>query len=124
MDAAHQVIQAAEARAVALADGDAERLKSLLHEDFRWTTHVGETFSRDEYVGRNTDGHTIWRSQELSNAEVVVVGDTAVLYAEVIDMVQPKGGGSATFQMPMTQVWIREQGDWRCLAGHAGPRRT
>ena len=48
MDAAHQVIQAAEARAVALADGDAERLKSLLHEDFRWTTHVGETFSRDE----------------------------------------------------------------------------
>jgi hypothetical protein len=26
--------------------------------------------------------------------------------------------------MPMTQVWVRVRGDWLCLAGHAGPRRT
>jgi ketosteroid isomerase-like protein len=124
MNAAEQVITAAEARASALAAGDAERLAVLLHEDFRWTAHVGETYSRGEYIRRNTDGSTVWRSQELHSAEVVVVGDTAVLYAEVVDVVRSGTDDSETFRMPMTQVWVRQAGGWRCLAGHAGPRRT
>jgi ketosteroid isomerase-like protein len=124
MDAAQQVISAAEERASALAAGDAERLSGLLHEDFRWTTHVGETYSRSEYVRRNTEGHTVWRSQHLSSAEVVVVGATAVLYAEVTDVVLSEDDESETFRMPMTQVWVRREGGWKCLAGHAGPRRS
>lgn len=114
---------AAEARASALADADADRLSGLLHEEFRWTAHVGETYSRQEYIRRNTEGDTVWRSQDLSGADVVVVGDTAVLYAEVTDVVLADDG-SETFTMPMTQVWVRQDGDWKCLAGHAGPRRS
>ncbi len=53
----------------------------------------------------------------------MVVGDTAVLYAEVTDVVV-RDDGSETYRMPMTQVWVREGSDWKCLAGHAGPRRT
>lgn len=124
MDDAQEVIAAARARAAALADGDGERLSALLHEDFKWTTHRGETYSRDEYVRRNTEGPTDWRSQDLDKTEVVVVGDTAVLYAEVTDVVVSAEGEFETFRMPMTQVWIRLNGDWRCLAGHAGPRRA
>lgn len=122
MNAAQQVIRAAEARASALAEGDAERLSDLLHEDFRWTAHVGETYSRQEYIRRNTEGHTVWRSQYLSNPEVVIVGETAVLYAEVTDVVRSGNDDSETFRMPMTQVWVRLGDDWKCLAGHAGPR--
>ena len=124
MDDAQQVIEAAEARASALADGDAKRLLSLLHEEFRWTSHVGETYNRQEYVRRNTEGHTVWRSQDLRGADVVIVGDTAVLYAEVTDVVLADNGRSEAFRMPMTQVWVRQAGDWKCLAGHAGPRRA
>ena len=123
MDAAQQVIKAAEARASALADADAERLSGLLHPEFRWTAHVGETYGRQEYIRRNTEGRTVWRSQELSSADVVIVGDTAVLYAEVTDVVV-SGDGTETFRMPMTQVWVREGLAWTCLSGHAGPRRT
>ena len=106
-----------------MADADADRLSALLHEEFRWTAHVGETYSRQEYIRRNTEGDTVWRSQDLSGADVVVVGDTAVLYAEVTDVVLADDG-SETFTMPMTQVWVRQDGDWTCLAGHAGPRRS
>ena len=122
MSAATQVIQAAEARAAALADGDAERLSELLHEDFRWTAHVGETYDRAQYIRRNTGGHTVWRSQTLLDPEVIVVGETAVLYAEVTDVVLAGEDDSATYRMPVTQVWVRRDGDWVCLAGHAGPR--
>jgi ketosteroid isomerase-like protein len=117
-----EVLAAAESRAAALAAGDAVRLTDLLHEDFRWTTHVGETYDRAEYVRRNTQGHTVWRSQTLVDPEVVVIGETAVLYAEVHDVVWSDADASETFRMPMTQVWVRSGSSWRCLAGHAGPR--
>jgi hypothetical protein len=79
---------------------------------------------RSEYIRRNTEGYTTWRSHALSDAQVVVVGDTAVLYAEVTDVVLSDNDEPWTFRMPMTQVWICLHGGWRCLAGHAGPRRT
>ncbi len=123
MDAAQEVLTAARERASALAAGDAGRLSALLHEDFRWTTHRGETLDRSEYVRRNTGGPTAWRSQDLGLTEVVVVGATAVLRAEVTDVVQTDGDVPETFLMPMTQVWVRLDGGWTCLAGHAGPRR-
>lgn len=123
MGAEQEVIAAAQARASALAAGDADRLGELLHEAFRWTSHTGETYSRSEYIHRNTAGHTVWRSQELDGAEVVVVGDTAVLYADTVDVVT-SDDGPETFRMPMPQVWVRVAGRWTCLAGHAGPRRT
>ena len=123
MDAAQQVIAAAEARASALAAGDAELLGELLHEQFRWTTHAGNTFNRSDYIRRNTAGLTVWRSQDLTNVEVVVVGDTAVLQAEVIDEIVSEDNAVKTFRMPMTQVWVHSGNQWKCLAGHAGPRR-
>lgn len=116
-------MKAAEDRAAALAAGDAQWLEALLHERFRWTTHTGQVLDRSEYIHRNTAGDTIWRSQVLADAEVVLVGDTAVLHAEAIDVVLSDGHDRETLRMPMTQVWVRVDGRWRCLAGHAGPRR-
>ena len=124
MDVRWAVVHAAEARAAALAAGDAEALTQVLHDEFVWTTHTGTTFGREEYVSRNTDGRTVWRSQTLVDVEVVVAGDTAVLRAEVVDVVEGDGGEPETFRMPVTQTWVRVDDDWRCLAGHAGPRRT
>ena len=124
MGDAEQVMAAAESRAAALASGDAKRLWGLLHDQFRWTSHTGETFRRREYVQRNTDGRATWRSQTLNDTEVVVVGDSAVLHAEAIDVVLSADLVPETFRMPMTQVWVREPSGWKCVAGHAGPRSS
>ena len=122
MDVVAEVRQAAEARAVALASGDSEALRELLHEDFRWTTHVGQVFDRDEYIRRNAEGVTVWRSQTLGASEVMIVGETAVLLTVVTDVVVDADQKDAEFRMPVTQVWVRTRGTWQCLAGHAGPR--
>jgi hypothetical protein len=121
VDATQQVLLAATARATALADADGARLTELLHEEFRWTSHLGETYGRAEYVRRNTEGHTVWVSQDLGDAVVVVDDDTAVLHAVATDVVV-RDGDEVTFRMPVTQVWVRRDGGWQCLAGHAGPR--
>ena len=115
------VLASARARAEALASADASTLLRLLHPAFAWTAHTGQTYDREAYVGRNTDGTTVWRRQDLGDPTVVVVGDTAVLRTTVVDEVAGEDGQPETFEMPMTQVWVREQGVWRCLGGHAGP---
>jgi ketosteroid isomerase-like protein len=118
------VIAAARSRAEALARGDAPALVELLHPGFTWATHTGQTYDRDTYVRRNTDGTTVWRRQDLGDPKVVVVGDTAVLHTTVTDEVAGPDGEPQTFEMPVTQVWVREREAWRCLAGHAGPRTS
>jgi ketosteroid isomerase-like protein len=122
VDDAAQVVAAARDRASALADGDTEGLTALVHAEFHRTSHVGERFDRTEYVRRNTQGDTVWRSQELTATEVVVVGDTAVLTTTVTDVVLTETGEPTTFRMPVTQVWVHDRDRWLCLAGHAGPR--
>ena len=116
-----EVLAAAERRAAALEAGDARALSALLHPDFGWTSHTGEHFDRDGYVNANVGGPTRWHSQQLTDVTISVVGDTAVLHCAVSDDVTTSGGRSAS-RMLMTQTWVRSDGAWRCLAGHAGPR--
>jgi hypothetical protein len=52
-----------------------------------------------------------------------MVGYIAVLQAEVTGQVVSEGNAAETFSMPMTQVWVQTENLWKCLAGHAGPRR-
>jgi hypothetical protein len=117
-----EVLDAAHARAAALARGDAVALSRLLHPEFRWTSHTGEHFDRQAYVASNAGGSNRWSTQELRDVVVLVDGDTAVLCCEVRDVVD-RGRAAEDFRMPMTQVWVRHPGGWVCLAGHAGPRR-
>ncbi|MFK4088417.1 nuclear transport factor 2 family protein [Kribbella sp. NPDC020789] len=114
-----EVIAAAEARAAALAAGDADTLRFWLHPRFRWTSHLGAQFDRESYLAANTGGSLRWSAQTLTDIEVTVVGTTAVLRCVVTDSVNGE-----EFRMPMTQTWVWEAERWQCLAGHAGPRRT
>jgi hypothetical protein len=115
------VLAAAQLRAAALARGDADELRRLMHPELRWTTHTGSVLDRDGYVAGNTEGSLVWHEQRLELPRVTVVGHTAVLTAIVLDEVE-RGGRRETFRLRLTQTWVREHGTWRCLAGHAGPR--
>jgi ketosteroid isomerase-like protein len=121
MDTTSEVIRAAEARAQALASGDADRLRELLHSDFRWVSHAGERYDRESYVASNVESTNGWSEQRLTDISVVAHEQTAVLRCTVVDTIDG-GHGPREYRMPMTQVWIRREGRWVCLAGHAGAR--
>ena len=92
-----------------------------MHPMMRWATHTGAVLDRDTYIAGNTDGSLVWHEQRLEQPTVVVVGDTAVLTALVVDQVE-RDGERETFRLGLTQTWVREGRAWRCIAGHAGPR--
>jgi|tagenome__1003787_1003787.scaffolds.fasta_scaffold20225713_1 hypothetical protein len=116
------VTAAALERAAALVASDETRLRTLLHADFGWISHTAEWFDLESYLDSNVRGSNAWHQQDLRNVEVRVVGDTAVLRCEVVDTVDTSGEGPESFVMPMTQTWVKTDGRWQCLAGHAGPR--
>jgi len=120
VDTAQEVLEAARLRAAALTSGDPQELRRLLHPQFRWFTHTGERFDRDTFVTSNTEGPTRWDRQELTEVNVVAHERTAVLHCQVVDAVD-HGAGVEELHMPMTQVWVRDDDHWVCLAGHAGP---
>ena len=121
MNVNSEVLAAATMRADALGCGDRNRLEPLLHPQFVWTFHKGETFNRTTYLDANTGGRTAWHGQQLGDVDVRVIDDVAVLRCTVTDDVTT-ATGRETFRLPMSQTWIRTQQGWRCLAGHAGPR--
>jgi len=120
MTDASAVLDAANRRAEALAAGNADQLRLLMHPDLRWTTHRGQVLDREAYIGGNTNGTLRWVSQSLEQPHVVVVADTAVLTSLVVDRVE-RDGRTQEFRMRATQTWVREDHGWVCLAGHAGP---
>lgn len=115
------VLDAAKARSAALVARDAAALRALHHERFRFTTPRGDLSDREQYVAGNTGGELVWRSQVLEEAEVVVVGDSAVLTAVAHDAYE-RAGVAASHRMRLTLTWVRGlDGAWTALAGHAGP---
>ena len=116
------VLAAAVERAAAMAGKDEDQLRSLLHPSLSWISHQGDWFDLDSYLDSNRRGSNTWHGQELRDPEVRVVGDTAVLRSVVVDRVDVGTGRAETFVMSMTQTWVRQDGRWLLLAGHAGPR--
>lgn len=114
------VLTAVTRRAEALARRDGPELLSLLHPQFVWTSHTGELFDRDRYVDANVGGSIVWLRQDITDTNVCVVADTAVVRCRVTDVVNT-GVGLRAFVMPVTQTWLRNDQGWLCLAGHAGP---
>jgi ketosteroid isomerase-like protein len=113
------VLTAVRGRAEALVSGDPERLRGWLHEQFVWTSHRGEVFDRAGYIAANTHRLSCL-SQEIEDPQVTTVGDTAVVVGAVRDVVE-REGKPVVFFMRITQTWVLDAGQLRCLAGHAGP---
>lgn len=114
------VLDAALERADALKRRDGEVLGRLLHPKFCWISHKGDQFDRETYLRSNIEGQNTWNAQTLEQPRITMFGATAVLTCIVTDDVSTKAGRSHN-RMPMTQVWIHEDGRWLFVAGHAGP---
>ena len=122
MDTSEEVLEAARRRADALAAGDQQALRRLLHPQFRWVSHTGERFDRDSYVESTTGGASRRARTELSDVDLITHARTAVLRCEVLDEAD-SGRGTEQLRTPMTQVWVRYDDSWVCLVGHTDPSR-
>ena len=97
---------------------DAAAASRYYDEAFVLTTSSGKLKSKGDLVAEiSTPGLVITAND---NAEVVVRvrGDTAVLTG-VLHQRGSYGGKDFDYQVHVTDTWVRSDGEWKILAGHA-----
>lgn len=96
-------------------DGDAETLRSILHEDFQASSSDTEPVDRETFIARVT-GYIAGQhvSQALSNRHLVVNGDTAVVLED--DTLRGTNEGKPfSVVMRLNATYVKRDGRWRAL---------
>lgn len=113
------IITIVKARSAALVAGDVPALERILHPEFIYVNSQGIKTTRAEYLGRfaNPDGGPKWEKQDLSEIEIHVHGDTAIVTCRVHDVAH-WGEHHLDSEFRSTFVYIQSADGWRCVAGH------
>ncbi len=110
------------ARSEALVAGDAERMKTILADDFTYTNASGLTCDRDEYVASYVGSpDLVWLAQESTEPDIRVFGDAAVISLDVHDRATWRGEPFEGYFRSLF-VYVRREGTWRCVAGQTTAR--
>ena len=109
---------AVRARLAALIARDRAALENLLVPAFRYTNASGRVFGRDAYITTYAlDSAVVWSSQAFSDVCITLCGDVAVLTALIRDVAR-FGDRPLDASFRTTQVYRREGGVWKYVAGH------
>jgi uncharacterized protein (TIGR02246 family) len=118
LDEAEQIRKVERQLAAALAKNDVEVTAQLLTDAWLFVGSDGELVRRDDVLGALRSGQLKFESYELGPMKVRVYGDIAVVI----------GSGTSTGSMAgeefherdvFTDVFLRKDGQWRCVSTHS-----
>ena len=123
VDAAElEVAALVSARSEALVAGDADRMREVLAGDFTYTNASGVSCGRDDYVASYVASPDIaWISQEATDQQIRMYGDSAVVTLDVHDRATWQGEPFEGDFRSMF-VYVRRDGRWWCVAGQTTAR--
>ena len=113
-----ELVRVEKAAAAALVANDAKALREYLSEDWRIVSADATTMKRSELFQVLEDGTLIFESYKLSDLEVRVYGDAAVVIGHGDSRMKWKGDviqGKEIF----TDVFVRREGKWQCVSSHS-----
>ena len=116
MSARDEVVAATERRTRALVERDAEALLALHHPDLRFTTPRADVRPR-RYIAGNTEGDLVWRAQLMPRSTSSPRRHRGPHGARATTSSSAAAPGRARRRLTLT--WLRADGAWRVLAGHA-----
>jgi len=102
--------------------GDIGLLETVFAKDFVDTSDTGHFRNRDELlsiVAKETPPSSIVEK----NRRIAVYGSTAIVTVEFIET-SVEQGKTETFHGRATDVWVIEDGSWRCIAAHSSEIKT
>jgi uncharacterized protein (TIGR02246 family) len=109
---------AVRSRSRALVAGDVTAMERLLAEGFVYTNAGGHVAAKRDYVDAFVASPDVrWERQDISELEIALYGNAAIATCRVHD-VASYGGERLDDRFRSTLVFVRQDGVWRCAAGH------
>jgi ketosteroid isomerase-like protein len=103
--------------------GDIAAMNSLLADDFIITVEDGRTFSKSGYIAHNGDSAVHVKVSEMSDLQVRMHGNIAV----VTGVYREKGtekGKPYDYDDRFTDVWMNIDGRWQVIVSHYSLRSS
>jgi ketosteroid isomerase-like protein len=108
-----QLTQLNQAYLDSVREGDVERFRQLLADDFQASTPTGEILSKTQFLERTAGPKTL-RRLEGEDIRIRILGDVAIIHAATsytsLDGVDGRGR--------YTDDWQKRNGTWVCVSAH------
>ena len=102
----------------AVVDRDPVAFGSFLTDDYVLVVSSSKIYGKSEVVADITNPDTLFSKNESSNLHIRVHKDTAMVIAD-LHQVFVRGGKPFDYWVRFTDTWIKVNGKWLCLSGHA-----
>ena len=112
------VAQAVEALTRAMLEPDRGRLESLAADGLSCGHSSGRVETKAQFVATLAEKVTPFRSINLSDQTISIVGDEAIVRHRMTGETEDKGKVTPV-NIGVLQVWTKEAGGWRLLARQA-----
>lgn len=96
-----------------MADKDVEKLEALFHEQSKFV-HMSGTWKKDRELDVIKSGSIWYKSAEVHDVAVEVIGDTAIAWNR-ITLVAVVRGNEVSNEFTVTEVYKKQDGDWKML---------
>jgi Domain of unknown function (DUF4440) len=112
------VRQALAALTAAMLSADKAKLEALVADQLSYGHSSGTIQNKTEFVDVIASKTTVYKSIDLTDIKVNVVGNDAIV-RHTWDSVSESGGKSSAAHIGVMQVWAKQDGTWKLLARQA-----
>jgi uncharacterized protein DUF4440 len=112
------VAQAVAALTAAMLAADKAKLEALVADQLSYGHSGGVVQDKADFVGVIASKKTVYKSINLTDMKVSVVGNNAIV-RHTWDSVSESGGKSNASHIGVLQVWAKQDGTWKLLARQA-----
>jgi uncharacterized protein (TIGR02246 family) len=100
--------------------GDAASLATIFADGFITTDTDGKVRTKAETLARVKSGAVKYQNAKADDLKISVFGDTAVVNGRWKGKFVEDGKATEATER-FTDVFVRQNGQWRCVASHASP---
>jgi len=114
-----EVTQATEQLRKAMVDADTVTLKKLTSGELSYGHSSGKLQTKKEFISDLATGASDFVSINLTDQDVKVVGNTAVVRHILTAATNDKGKGPGITKLGILLVWVKNKTQWQLLARQA-----
>jgi ketosteroid isomerase-like protein len=103
---------------------DVALLNSVFAESFIDTSETGKLINKQRYLELLKGDRSTIESLVTDEFKILVYGDAAVASSRFVLKAKDEDGKQIEEIGRATDVWIRENGRWMCVAAHSSPIKT